>query len=342
MGRDPDYLAFLRRRLSEPPPRPPAASPPGPPTGPPTGAGGRDTARAIEDARREHAADLARSPRPPVAIVRDLALDGPAGPLPARLYHPGGDRPAPAMVYFHGGGWVLGDVDSYDPVVRALALASGVAWLSVGYRRPPEHPFPAPLDDAVTAVRRTTARAGRLGLDPARIGVAGDSAGGQLAAAAAALLRHAGPARPVLQLLVYPALDLRDVPPAPPDPDGLDWPPSDVHRALRLYLDGADPARPEVSPLLDPDPRGLPPAIIATAEHDRLRPQAEDHAERLRAAGVPVTLITGTGLDHGFLGWGSFARRPAQAVDRIGAAVRTALTAPAPTAPPPAPQPPSP
>ncbi|MBD2899642.1 Acetyl esterase [Actinomadura sp. RB99] len=336
MGRDPDYLAFLRRRLGEPPPRPPAASPPEPPE-PPAGqatgaarAGGRDTARAIEDARREHAADLARSPRPPVAIVRDVTVDGPAGPLPARLYHPGGDRPAPAMVYFHGGGWVLGDVDSYDPVVRALALASGVAWLSVGYRRPPEHPFPAPLDDAVAAVRWTTAHAGRLGLDPARIGVAGDSAGGQLAAAAAALLRTAGPARPVLQLLVYPALDLRDVPPAPPDPDGLPWPPSNVRRALRLYLDGADPARPEVSPLLDPDPRGLPPAIIATAEHDRLRPQAEDHAGRLRAAGVPVTLITGTGLDHGFLGWGSFARRPARAVDRIGAAVRAALTAPPP------------
>jgi acetyl esterase len=100
-----------------------------------------------------------------------------------------------------------------------------------------------------------------------------------------------------------------------------------VRRALRLYLDGADPAHPDVSPLLDPDPRGLPPAIIATAEHDRLRPQAERHAGRLRAAGVPVTLLTGTGLDHGFLGWGAFARRPAEAVDRIGAAVRAALTA---------------
>jgi acetyl esterase len=323
MGRDPDYLAFLRRRLNEPPPEPGGHAADRTPA-----ADDRDTARAIQDARREHAADLARSPRPPVAAVRDLTVDGPAGPLPARLYHPGGDRPAPAMVYFHGGGWVLGDVDSYDPVVRALAAASGVAWLSVGYRRPPEHPFPAPLDDAVAAVRWTTARTARLGLDPARIGVAGDSAGGQLAAAAAGLLRAAGPARPALQLLVYPALDLRDVPPAPPDPDGLTWPPSGVRRALRLYLDGADPARPEVSPLLDPDPRGLPPAIIATAEHDRLRPQAEDHAARLHAAGVPVTLLTGTGLDHGFLGWSSFARRPAEAVDRIGAAVRAALTAP--------------
>ncbi|MBO2457050.1 alpha/beta hydrolase [Actinomadura violacea] len=328
MGRDPDYLAFLRRRLTEP----------APPTGPGAADRGDARARAIEAARREHAADLARSPRPPVPLVRDLTVDGPAGPLPARLYHPGGDRPAPAMVYFHGGGWVLGDVDSYDPVVRALAAASGVAWLSVGYRRPPEDPFPAAVDDSVAAVRWTTAHAARLGVDPARTGVAGDSAGGQLAAAAASLLRAPGPARPALQLLVYPALDLRDVPPAPPDPDGLPWPPSDVRRALRLYLDGADPARPDASPLLDPDPRGLPPAIIAPAEHDRLRPQAEQHAARLRAAGVPVTLIPGTGLDHGFLGWGSFARRPADTVARIGAAVRAALTAPpAPAEPPPPP-----
>ncbi|KAB2353260.1 alpha/beta hydrolase, partial [Actinomadura montaniterrae] len=191
MGRDPDYLEFLRRRLTETPaePRPGPPAPAGDGSDPAaTGSAtvtGSDTAAAIRDARREHAADLARSPRPPVATVRDVTVDGPAGPLPARLYHPGGDRPAPAMVYFHGGGWVLGDVDSYDPVVRALAVASSVAWLSVGYRRPPEHPFPAPLDDAVAAVRWTTAHTGPLGLDPARVGVAGDSAGGQLAAAAA-------------------------------------------------------------------------------------------------------------------------------------------------------------
>ncbi|WP_344283638.1 alpha/beta hydrolase, partial [Actinomadura napierensis] len=167
MGRDPDYLAFLRRRLTRPPAAPAARA----------GDAGRDPARAIEDARREHAADLARCPRPPVPLVRDLTLDGPAGPLPARLYHPGGDRPAPTLVYFHGGGWVLGGVDSYDPVVRALATAApGTAWLSVGYRRPPEHPFPAALDDAVAAVGWATANADRIGADPARTGVAGDSA----------------------------------------------------------------------------------------------------------------------------------------------------------------------
>ncbi|MFA1547101.1 alpha/beta hydrolase [Actinomadura chokoriensis] len=304
MGRDPQYLAFLRRRLAEP------AAP----------------GETVEDARHQHAADLARSPRPPVDTVQDLTVDGPAGPLPARLYRPAWEGPAPALVYFHGGGWVLGDVDSYDPVVRALAVASGVAWVSVGYRRPPEAPFPAALDDAVAALRWTVRNAPALGLDTARIGVAGDSAGGQLAAAAAGLLRAPGPARPVLQVLLYPALDLRDVPPTPPDPDGLEHPRSGVARALRAYLRDTDRTRPDVSPLLDPDPATLPPAVIATAEHDRLRPQAEHHATRLSGAGVPVTLITGTGLDHGFLGWGAFARRPAEAVAEIGAAVHRALT----------------
>ncbi|WP_067464705.1 alpha/beta hydrolase [Actinomadura macra] len=310
MGRDPEYLAYMRRRLA-------AGSAA-------TMAPGRD--HTIEDARREHAADLARSPRPPVGVVEDLTVDGPSGPLPARLYRPAGDGPVPGLVYFHGGGWALGDVDSYDPVVRALALASGVGWLSIGYRRPPEHRFPAALDDAVAAVRWAASHTARLGLDPARLGVAGDSAGAQLAATAASLLRAAGPARPSLQVLLYPALDLREEPPDLPDPDGLVLPPPEVRSVLEVYLRGVDRARPDVSPLLDPDPGGLPPALIATAEYDRLRPQAEEHAARLRTAGVPVTLITGTGLDHGFLGWGSFASRPAEAVAEIGAAVHAALT----------------
>lgn len=315
MGRDPEYLAFMRARLT-----PPDTADPADPAG---GAAGG----TVGDARRDHAADLARSPRPPVAAVRDLVVDGPAGPLPARLYRPAWDGPAPALVYFHGGGWMLGDVESYDPVVRALAVASGVAWVSVGYRRPPEDPFPAAVDDAAAAVRWVAANAAALGLDAGRVGVAGDSAGGQIAAAAAGRLRDAGPARPVLQVLLYPAVDLRDVPPPLPDPDGLETGPSRVGTALRAYLRDTDRTRPDVSPLLDPDPAGLPPAVIATAEYDRLRPQAERHAARLRDAGVPVTLITGTGLDHGFLGWGSFARRPADAIAEIGAAVHRALTA---------------
>ncbi|MFG2001425.1 alpha/beta hydrolase [Spirillospora sp. NPDC048911] len=309
MGRDPDYLAFLRTRLAaEPPP-------------------GR---RTISELRKEHAADLAALPRPEVGAVKDVTIDGPGGPLPARLYRPahpvqaGADDPLPCLVYFHGGGWVLGDVESYDPVARALTLACGVALLSVDYRRPPENPFPAAVDDAVAAVRWTAANARDHGLDRARLGVAGDSAGGQIAAAAAWRLRdrHLAPA---LQLLVYPAVDLRDVPPDLPDPDGLTFERSGVDRILTLYLLGTDRTMPEVSPLLAADLTGMPPTIIATAEHDRLRPQAERYAARLTESGVDVTLLTGTGLDHGFLGWGSFARRPAEAIAGIGAAVRAAF-----------------
>ncbi|MQY08744.1 alpha/beta hydrolase [Actinomadura macrotermitis] len=303
MGRDPQYLAFLRRRLA-------AAQPP---------------ARSLQEARRAHAADLAASPRVPAGHVRDLTITGPGGPLPARLYRPRGPAPRPVLVYLHGGGWVLGDVDAYDPVVRALAAASGVAWVSVGYRRPPEHPFPAAVDDAVAALAWVRGNAAGLGVDPGRAGVAGDSAGGQIAAAAALRLRGTA-AAPALQLLVYPALDLRAVPPDPPDPDGLVFARGGVEQAVRAYLAGADPALPEASPLLAPDLAGLPPAIVAAAGHDRLRPQAEHYAARLRAAGVPVTELTAGGLDHGFLGWGSFARVADEAIGRIGAAVRTALT----------------
>ncbi|WP_067831228.1 alpha/beta hydrolase fold domain-containing protein [Actinomadura kijaniata] len=311
MGRDPDYLQFLRRRLAT--------------AGPAPARPGRLSPRQrVAWARREHAAALAAVPRPPVAQVRDVVIDGPGGRLPARLYRPGGADPVPGLVYFHGGGWMLGDVESYDPVARALVVASGVAVVSVDYRRPPEDPFPAAVDDAVAAVGWTVRNARRLGLDAARLGVAGDSAGGQIAAAAALRLRGTGMAAAV-QVLVYPALDLRAVPPAPPDPDGLVFPPTDLRWVVETYLDGADPAHPEVSPLLAPEVSGLPPAVVATAEYDRLRPQGLAYAARLRAAGVPVTLIPGAGLDHGYLGWGSFARRPAAAVARIGAAVGAVL-----------------
>ncbi|WP_433338635.1 alpha/beta hydrolase [Spirillospora sp. CA-294931] len=302
-GRDPEHLAFMRRRLAAPPP----------------------AGRGIDAARRHHAADLARSPRVPVARVQDLTLTGPAGPLPARLYDPEPTRDAsPALVYLHGGGWALGDVDSYDPVVRALAAASGVAFVSVGYRRPPEDPFPAALDDTVAALTHVRGHATALGLDPARVGVAGDSAGAQLAAAATLRLRGT-PDAPAAQLLIYPALDLRTVPDPQPDPDGLRFPHGGLERVVRTYLRGADPADPHASPLAAPDLTGLPPAVIAAAEHDPLAAQAHAYTARLRDAGVPVALIPGTGLDHGYLGWTSFTRAAADAVTAIGAATRTLL-----------------
>jgi acetyl esterase len=308
MGREPDYLAFMRRVA--------AAQPP-------------SRGLSIAAIRRRHADALAQVPRPHVAHVRDLTVDGPAGPLRARLYRPAangsGKDAGPALVYFHGGGWVMGDVEAYDPVVRALTAAAQVAFVSVDYRRPPEDPYPAAVDDGAAAVRWVAAHAPALGVDPARIGVGGDSAGGQIAAATALRLRGSFPL--ALQLLVYPALDLRGVPPMPPDPDGLRFSEGGTERVLELYLGDTDRTLPEVSPLLAPALEGLPPAVIATAEYDRLRPQGEAYARRLADAGVRADLYGGDGLDHGYLGWGSFARRPAEAIRDIGALVRAALPA---------------
>lgn len=303
MGREPDYLDFIKRRLAAP----------------------QEPARTVAELRRQHSADLAEVPRPPVGHVEDLTLDGPAGPLPARLYRPSTPVPPPVLVYLHGGGWALGDVEGYDPVVRALTVACEVAFVSVDYRRPPEDPFPAAVDDADAALTQITERAAALGVDPGRVGVAGDSAGAQIATATALRRAHTRARPPVLQLLVYPVVDLRQMPPEPRDPDGLVHPPHRVERVVSWYLNGADPAQPKVSPLLAPDLSGMPPTIIATAEYDMLCAQGEAYARRLTQEGVPTTLISGTGLDHGYLGWGSYARRPAEAISEIGAAVRAAL-----------------
>ncbi|WP_018656370.1 alpha/beta hydrolase [Actinomadura flavalba] len=309
--REPGYREFLRARRA---------------------GGGDRRPGTLNGLRAEHAADLARSPRMPLHRVRDLTVDGAAGPLPARLYVPVPGEVPGLLVYFHGGGWVLGDVDAYDPVVRALAAASGVAVVSVGYRRPPRFPFPAATDDAVAALASVRALAADGGLpvrESARIGVAGDSAGGQIAAVAAWRHARAG-TPPAVQVLVYPAVDLREVPPSPPDPDGLPSSGGDIGRALAVYLGDADARRPEVSPLLVPDPETLPPTIMAVAEHDRLAAQGAAYAARLRAAGVPVRFLPGDGLDHGYLGWSAFAAPPAAELASLGAEIRAAFTDPTP------------
>ncbi len=254
-------------------------------------------------------AEILRSSRvfaghpPAVARVEDRLVPGPAGPIPARLYVPfADDRRRPLVVHYHGGGWVIGDLDTHDTACRHLALEADVGVLAVDYRLAPEHRFPAAVDDALAAFRWAAANAAELGFDPARVAVAGDSAGGNLAAVVAQLAARDGGPRPAAQLLAYPVTDL-----------------STKHPSYRLFADGfllterdmdwfrghylpddAAALDPRASPLLAPDLHGLPPAVVLTCGFDVLRDEGEAYAWRLEQAGVPVQLRRSADLIHGF------------------------------------------
>ena len=256
----------------------------------------------------------------PVHDVRDLVLPGPGGDLPARIYRPAGLPALSAgLVYFHGGGWVLGNLGSADSVCRYLADTAGITVVSVDYRLAPEHPFPAGVDDAVAAFRHVVAHASELGIDPSAVAVGGESAGGNLTAVASlvsTLEARTDPSVPVpaFQLMFMPVTDL-----------------TTKHRSYELFSDGfflsdaqmdwykahylTDPAQahdPRVSPLLAPDLEGQPPAPVVVAGFDVLRDEGEAYATRLLEAGVPTTLTRQEGIVHGLVnatGVGTVARR---------------------------------
>jgi len=237
----------------------------------------------------------------PVHEVTDLIIAGPGGELPLRLYRPASERPLPALLYFFGGGWVLGTIDTADGVGRSLANSSGALVAVAGYRLAPEHRFPAAADDCYAAVRWVAEHAEEIGADPARLAVGGDSAGGNLAAGVALRARADGPAL-AGQLLVYPNTDqLADDPSmrAADDPflfnrHSVDW-------YRRHYLaNPGDAANPLASPLRAQSLAGLPPALVITAEFDPLRDQGEAYARRLAREGVQVELSRYPGMAHGF------------------------------------------
>jgi acetyl esterase len=280
----------------------------------------------LDQARAGHEAETANmsGPGEPVAEVRDLEVPTPAGAIPARLYRPEGDGSLPLVVYLHGGGWMLGSIDSFDTVVRALANASGAAVLSVGYRLAPEAPFPAGLDDCVCAVRWGAANAAELGADPNRIAIAGDSAGGNLATVVARRLRGDVDLR--LQVLIYPATDAgcntasyRDF----GERYGLTA--ASMQRCWNVYLGGADGLHPDASPLRADDFAGSPPAFVLTAGFDPLRDEGEAYAEALRQAGVEVECHRYDGAIHGFWRWLAVAQLGRQAVEQVAGALRARL-----------------
>jgi acetyl esterase len=237
----------------------------------------------------------------PVHEVADLTIPGPGGDLPLRLYRPASARPLPALLYFFGGGWVLGTIDTADGISRSLANSSGALVIVVGYRLAPEHPFPAAIDDCYAALRWVAGHAGEIGADPTRLAVGGDSAGGNLAAAVALLARADGPAL-AGQLLVYPNTDqLADDESMRAADDPFLFNRHSVAWYRRHYLaDPSDAASPLASPLRAESLAGLPPALVITAEYDPLREQGEAYARRLSDAGVQAELSRYPGMAHGF------------------------------------------
>jgi acetyl esterase len=260
-----------------------------------------------------------------VARVEDVVIpDVEGGRLRARAYWPTVPAaPLGALVWLHGGGWYVGDVDSFDRVTRQLANASGAVCVSVDYRLAPEHPSPAALHDARSAVAwAADAGARQLGTDPARVAVGGDSAGANLAAGAARHEREAVRA----QLLVYPALDAaRDSESYREFADGALLAAEDMERCWTLYLDGADGAEPDASPLNADDLAGVAQAYIAVAGHDVLRDDGLRYAEALRAAGVDVTLERYDDMVHGFLRWGGVVDRARELIEALGDYTRATL-----------------
>ncbi|HEY2998718.1 MAG TPA: alpha/beta hydrolase [Acidimicrobiales bacterium] len=264
-----------------------------------------------------------------MASVTDRTVPGPGGDIPVRVYVPTTEPgPRPVLVYFHGGGWVIGDLETHDSTVRALASGSGATVVSVDYRLAPEHPFPAPLDDCLAAVRWVADHGAEIDVDPARLAVAGDSAGGNLAAAVALALRDTGPALRA-QVLVYPVTDgTLGEPSMDENGDGYFLTKATMAWFWDHYMGDRDRAtEPAASVLHAPDEAlaGLPPALVVTAEFDPLRDEGEAYASRLAAAGVDVTTSRYDGMIHGFFSMGDFVPEGKAAIDETSEMLRAAL-----------------
>jgi acetyl esterase len=282
------------------------------------------TPQSARDALRALAAARAAVPPPPVASVDDIEVKGAAGPLAARVYRMS-DQKAPTVVFFHGGGWVAGDLETHDRQARWLAIETGAVVVSVDYRRPPETRFPGAFEDAFAALRDILERIAAFGGDQSRIGVAGDSAGGNLAATVAIACRDAG-IKLAAQLLVYPVTDVAGnfadtrenarFPSRAENAEGYFLTRATMQWFAGHYLGDANRGEDwRVSPLRAKDLAGLAPAIVCTAWFDPLRDEGKAYAEALQAAGVATAYYHGAGLIHGYFGLGEAsetARREAQ------------------------------
>lgn len=265
-----------------------------------------------------------------VARVENRTIPGPGGKLPIRIYTPYGQGPFPVIVYYHGGGWVLGTIDTYDASARALTRAADAIVVSAEYRKAPEYKFPAAHEDAFAAYQWVLRNARRIGGDPEMVAVAGESAGGNLAGAVPLMARARGERMPIHQVLIYPVTgydfntpSYRENAKAKP-----------LNRAMMVWFfekylkDPADGHSPWISLVNVPDLSGLPPATIITAEIDPLRSEGKRYADRLREAGVPVTYRNFDGVTHEFFGMGALVRDAKLAVRLVAKDLNRAFDQP--------------
>lgn len=309
----PQALALLRQM--EAAPQPPVAS--------------LTPAEARRASREGHA--LMAGPAEPVASVRDLVVDGPVGPVPVRAYRPDGEGLLPALVYLHGGGFVLGSVDAVDDVARYLANHAGCVVLSVDYHLAPEHRFPVAAEEALAALTWLRERASELGVDAGRLAVGGDSAGANLAAAACLMARDRGLGQPRFQMLVYPVVDMEDAdryPSTAENGKGYILSLEDMEYFHGHYLGSPEDARnPYASPILADSLAGLAPAWIVTAGFDPLRDQGRAYAERLEREGVDVELSAYPDMMHGFLTMAGVLERGRELEEEAARKLRRRLAA---------------
>jgi acetyl esterase len=271
--------------------------------------------------------NLAKPVPEPVGRIHHLLIPGRLGDILARVYTPEGTGPFPVLVYFHGGGWVLANLDTYDASCRALCNSAGCLVVSVAYHQAPEYKFPAAVEDAHEALQWVMENAAQFDGDPARVAVGGESAGGNLATVACLAAREQGGQMPLFQLLLYPVTNFgydfpsyqENAQAKPLSSDMMPW-------FWKHYLrSGADGANPFVSPLRVANLSGLPAALIITAEFDPLRDEGEAYGEKLREAGVPVTISRYAGMVHEFFGLAGLVDKARDAVEEAARELKVAF-----------------
>jgi acetyl esterase len=282
----------------------------------------------------EQAREMVRSlvvlapPPEPIARVEDSIIPGPAGQIPVRVYTPEGEGPFPILVYNHGGGWVIGGLDTHEGTCRSIANSAGCVIVSVDYRLAPECKFPAAVEDSYAALEWVTANARSINGDPARIAVGGDSSGGNIAAVVAILARDRNGPRLCHQLLIYPVTDVSclDTDSYRQFAEGYMLTKADMAWFRDHYVRSPEDARsPLVSPLLADDLSRLPPALVITGEFDVLRDEGEAYAKRLNEAGVPARCSRYNGMIHGFFSMEAIMDRAIDAINEAAAALREAF-----------------